>query len=48
VTDIGHVLSALTRFDDADRDAGPVLRSRDAWEDVKATLRAWVSDAARP
>lgn len=48
VADIGHVLTALTWFDDADADAEPVLRSGDTWEDVKTTLRAWVKDAARP
>lgn len=48
VSDIGHVLTALTWFDDADKDAEPVLRSRDTWSEVKATLRAWVKDAARP
>lgn len=46
VRDIGHVLAALTWFDDADRDAEPVLESRDDWDDVKAGLRAWVKQLA--
>jgi hypothetical protein len=48
VRDIGHVLTALAWFDDAEQDADPVLRSNETWGDVKATLRSWVKDAARP
>jgi hypothetical protein len=44
----GHVLPALTWFDDADRDPEPVLQSAETWDGVKATLRAWVKQAARP
>jgi hypothetical protein len=47
-TDIGHVLVALTWFEDADRDAEPVLATTTAWEDVKGTLRRWVKEAAAP
>lgn len=47
VQDIGHVLTALTWFDEADQDAEQLLRTRETWDAVKDTLRAWVRDAAR-
>ena len=39
VRDVGHVLAALTYFDDAERDPEPVLDAKRDWESVKATLR---------
>lgn len=47
--DAGHLLAALTYFDDAERDPAPLLDSRLAWTEVKARLREWVKAfAARP
>ena len=46
VSDVGHVIVALTWFDDADSDPEPILDARDTWDDVKATLRSWVRDYA--
>jgi len=40
VRDVGHVLVALTWFDDAERDPEPLLETGDDWEQAKATLRA--------
>ncbi len=49
VHDIGHVLVALTYFEDADRAPEPILDARESWEQVKETLRTWVQDyAGRP
>ena len=42
VSDVGHVIVALTWFDDADGDPEPILDTGDKWDDVKATLRSWV------
>jgi len=44
--DVGHVLVALTWFDDAERDPEPVLATKDDWEQVKVTLRARVKELA--
>jgi hypothetical protein len=47
VKDIGHVLVALTWFDDAERDLDPILlEDESTWQDVQATLRAWVREHA--
>lgn len=42
IRDVGHVLAALAWFDDADRDPEPVLAAKESWDEVKATVRAWV------
>jgi len=46
VQDIGHVLVALTWFEDAEADPAPILDSADDWEAVKAGIRSWVRDLA--
>ncbi len=46
VRDIGHVLTALTYFDDADRERAPQMLHRIDWASVKATLRGWVKGLA--
>jgi hypothetical protein len=46
VRDIGHVLTALTYFEDAERDPEPILAAREGWEQVKETLRTWVREYA--
>jgi hypothetical protein len=45
--DVGHVLVALSYFDDADRERQPTLLRRWDWSTMKATIRRWVSDATR-
>lgn len=45
--DIAHVLTALTWFDDAERDADPESLTGDRWDSVKQTMRAWVKAFAR-
>lgn len=42
VRDSGHVLTALTYFDDAERDTEPILGAREDWASVKAAIRGWV------
>jgi hypothetical protein len=42
VRDVGHVLHALTYFEDADRERGPVMLRRTAWTTVKTDIRGWV------
>ncbi len=44
IGDSGHVLVALTWFEDAERDPEPVSGSVTSWEDVKALIRARVRD----
>jgi len=46
VRDVAHVLTALTYFDDAERDTEPILGSRDDWPAVKAAIRGWVREVA--
>lgn len=46
VRDIGHVLTALTYFDDADRERAPQMLHRIDWTSVKVTLRGWVKGFA--
>ena len=46
VRDIGHVLTALTYFDDADRERALQMLQRTDWPTVKATLRGWVKGLA--
>lgn len=48
VRDIGHVLTALTYFDDADRERAPQMLHRIDWTSVKVTLRGWVKGIAGP
>ena len=45
--DCGHVLVALSYFDDADRERLPTMLDRWGWLSVKAAIRAWVREAAR-
>jgi hypothetical protein len=40
--DIGHVLIALTYFDDAERERMPVMAWRTQWKTIKATIQTWV------
>lgn len=46
VRDVGHVLTALVYFDDADRERAPSMLQRTDWSSVKATLRGWVKGFA--
>ena len=45
--DCGHVLVALSYFDDADGERMPTMIARWSWPSVKAAIRGWVQDAAR-
>ncbi|HXY39575.1 MAG TPA: nucleotidyl transferase AbiEii/AbiGii toxin family protein [Vicinamibacteria bacterium] len=47
VRDVGHLLVALTYFDDADREPMPALRRDWTWTRIKAAIRSWVRAAAR-
>ena len=47
VKDDGHLLVALTYFDDADRERTPVLLHRQSWPAMKTAIRGWVSGTAR-
>lgn len=44
--DMGHVLVALTYFDEADREPMPAMLWNDDWTTVKETIRAWVKELA--
>jgi hypothetical protein len=46
VSDLGHVLVALTYFEDAERERPPRMLRRAEWTVVKATLRRWVKEIA--
>ncbi len=46
IQDLGHVLTALTWFEDADVDRDPLLGTSESWEEVKRTIRGWVVDLA--
>jgi hypothetical protein len=46
VSDVGHVLAGLTYPDDAERETMPVMLVPIDWNEVKASLRAWVKDYA--
>jgi hypothetical protein len=46
VSDLAHVLTALTYFDDADRDPEPVVGAREDWAAVKRTVLARVRELA--
>ncbi len=47
IDDISHVLYGLSYFDDADREAMPVMLWDVRWETVKATVRTAVEEMAR-
>jgi len=42
IADIGHVLVALTWFEDAESDPEPILDCADTWDQVKSSITAWV------
>jgi hypothetical protein len=46
VRDVGHVLVALSYFDDADRERMPTMRRPWKWPDIKAAIRRSVRDAS--
>jgi hypothetical protein len=48
VRDVGHVLVALSYFDDADRERMPTMLRPWKWPDIKASIRTWVARAAAP
>jgi hypothetical protein len=47
VEDPGHVLTALTYFDDAERDTELILGAHADWASVKDAIRGWVREFAR-
>lgn len=47
VGDIGHLLYALTYFDDADRERTPFMVAKWTWPRVKDAIRRWVIEVAR-
>ncbi len=44
--DIGHVLFALSYFDDAEKERMPVMAWRTQWKTIKTTIQAWVKTFA--
>lgn len=46
IRDVGHVLVALSYFDDAEREPMPLLRAPLEWESVKSTIRGWIKALA--
>ena len=44
--DIGHVLFALTYFDDAEKERMPVMLWETQWNTIKTTIQAWVKSFA--
>jgi predicted nucleotidyltransferase component of viral defense system len=42
VKDIGHVLFALTYFDDAEKERMPVMLWQVDWKSIKSTVQTWV------
>lgn len=46
VEDVGHVLVALSWFDDADQERTPLLLLRQSWPEMKSVIRGWVKGAA--
>jgi hypothetical protein len=46
VSDVGHVLAGLTYPDDAEREPMPIMLVPIDWNEVKASLRAWVKEYA--
>jgi hypothetical protein len=47
VGDLGHVLVALSYFDDADRERTPILLQRQSWPAMKNKIRGWLTAATR-
>ncbi len=47
IDDIGHVLMSLCYFDDAEINPTPDLVAAPTWEEVKETMKAWVSELSR-
>ena len=47
VRDVGHLLAALAFFDDADKEAEPILLRDANWDELKKRLRARVRAAGR-
>jgi hypothetical protein len=48
VRDAGHVVVALSYFDDADRERMPTMLRPWRWPAIKATIRSWVARVAKP
>ena len=44
VSDVGHTIYALTYFDDAEEDESPEMFWQVDWDEVKATIEAWVRE----
>jgi len=44
VREIGHILYALTYFDDADQERMPFMLWETDWRMIKKTIRGWVRD----
>jgi len=44
--DIGHVLFALTYFDDAERERMPVMAWGTQWKTIQTTIQTWVKTFA--
>jgi hypothetical protein len=47
IEDVGHVLVALSYFDDADRERTPMLLLRQSWPAIRSAIRGWVVGATR-
>lgn len=47
VRDVGHTLTALTFFDDADEERTPRMHWDVGWEEIKRTIEGWVRDYVR-
>lgn len=45
--DVGHLLHALSYFDDADREPMPRLLRRWTWPAIRNAVRGWVIELAR-
>ena len=41
--EIGHVLYALTYFDDSDRELSPIMLWKVDWQTIKTSIRGWVN-----
>jgi len=44
--EIGHVLAALSYFEDAEREPMPEMLWKASWEEMRATIRGWVKSCA--
>lgn len=47
IQDHGHVLFALTYFDDAEREPMPRVLKSPPWPEIKNAIRGWVAELAR-